>query len=444
MASQSYQELLAETYRETENLQEDFTEEDEEPDIDGHQERDYDISEVADQDAFKKFAGNRGHPETIPKPTQFTDKGKNSIRYEKDIQIYSFNIDSRFRDYTKLTNQTNTILAQLFPTPAANTSVDESGNLILGGTLAGTTPTDSFSSSQSSNFIFTLPRTIKNVYSVALTSIEFPNTFYEFDTALYNNTTMTIIDLSSPNNGTIYNARISDGNYDTFTSFASAVQYAIQNSVDANGVINTAFQSFKVTYSTLKGKMIFSNPTQFTFKFPRSIHPSGNGLGYFLGFSQIDYTNSPSQTGEISSSLYGNTTAGLVVTYGMSSNGPPLTTDYRLAAENIPVILSNNYIYIALNDWNVIVHRDFNNAHFYAFAKIMVPAVKYTIVYDSDTTNTTVKEYFFQQPKDITKIAITLYDAYGNILNLQGADFSFTLELKQILNMNLYESLREL
>jgi hypothetical protein len=74
----------------------------------------------------------------------------------------------------------------------------------------------------------------------------------------------------------------------------------------------------------------------------------------------------------------------------------------------------------------------------------MVPAVKYTIVYDSDTTNTTVKEYFFQQPKDITKIAITLYDAYGNILNLQGADFSFTLELKQILNMNLYESLREL
>jgi hypothetical protein len=48
------------------------------------------------------------------------------------------------------------------------------------------------------------------------------------------------------------------------------------------------------------------------------------------------------------------------------------------------------------------------------------------------------------QPKDITKIAITLYDAYGNILNLQGADFSFTLELKQILNMNLYESLREL
>jgi hypothetical protein len=255
---------------------------------------------------------------------------------------------------------------------------------------------------------------------------------------------MTIIDLSSPNSGAIYNVRIPDGNYDTFTNFASAVQYAIQNSVNPNGVVNTVFQSFKVTYSTLKGKMIFSNPTQFTFKFPRSIHPSGNGLGYFLGFSQIDYTNSPSQTGEISSSLYGNTTAGLVATYGLSSTGPPLTTDYRLAAENIPVILSNNYIYIALNDWNVIVHRDFNNAHFYAFAKIMVPAVKYTIVYDSDTTNTTVKEYFFQQPKDITKIAITLYDAYGNILNLQGADFSFTLELKQILNMNLYESLREL
>jgi hypothetical protein len=438
----NYQEILAQSYRDREV--EEFTEEETEPDADSYAEREYDVSELADPDAFKKFAGNRGHPETLPKSTQFTDKGKNSMRYEKDIQIYSFNIDSRFRDYSKITNQANTTLARLFPTPAANTSVDSSGNIILGGNLAQITPSDAFAASQSSNFVFSLPRTIKNVYSVALTSIEFPNTFYEFDKELYNNTTMTIIDLTNPSSGVPYNVLIPDGNYDTFVNFASAVEYAIKNSVDASsGVVNTVFQTFKVTYSTLKGKMIFSNPTQFTFKFPKSIHPTGNGLGYFLGFSQTDYTNNPSQTGEISSSLYGNTVAGLVATYGVPNTGS-LTTDYRLAAENIPVILSNNYIYIALNDWDVIVHRDFSNAHFYAFAKIMVPNVKYTVVYDSDTTNTTVKEYFFQQPKDITKIAITLYDAYGNILNLQGADFSFTLELKQILNMNLYESLREL
>lgn len=423
----NYQELLAETYRE--NVVEHFSDnEEEEPDVDAHAEHDYDNSEVADPNAFKKFGGNRGHPETLPKHVAFDDKSKNSMRYEKDIQINSFNIDSRFRDYSAISQRASTTLASIFGSGSVKPGLD------------------GFSTSISSNFVFTLPRTIKNVYSVALTSIEFPNSFYEFDAELYNNTTMTIIDVP---NQTSYSVTISDGNYDTFVNFALAVQFAIRNSTNSNGVVNTCFSSFNITYSTLTGKLIFSNPTQFTFIFPPSIHPTANGLGYFLGFAQVDYTNSPSQAGNYSITRSGKTklfttTNSLITNYGLPSNTTVEIDDHRMIAENTPVILSNNYIYLALNDWDVITHRDFNNAHFNAFAKIMVPSVKYTVVYDSDTTNTTVKEFFFQQPKDINKIAITLYDAYGNILNLQGSDFSFTLELKQILNMNLYEKLREL
>jgi hypothetical protein len=122
---------------------------------------------------------------------------------------------------------------------------------------------------------------------------------------------------------------------------------------------------------------------------------------------------------------------------------PSITTSwYVMEAESVPVIVANNYIYLRLNDWDVITHRDFNNAHFFAFAKLMVPTAKNTTVYDNSTTNTTIKEIFFQQPNDINKIVITLYDAYGNILNLQGSDFSFTLEVKEIINLNLYDNLR--
>ena len=154
----NYQELLAETYRETAHAYtaEDFTQE-EEPDVDAHEEQEYDNKEVSDPDAFKKFGGNRGHPETIPKPISFDDKSKNSMRYEKDIQISSFNIDSRFRDYANVSQRAIATLSSLFP----NHGVPS--------------PPDGYVTSNPANFVFTLPRTIKNVYSVAMTSIEFPN-----------------------------------------------------------------------------------------------------------------------------------------------------------------------------------------------------------------------------------------------------------------------------
>lgn len=391
----NYQQILAETYQESAGAQEHHSEneDDYEPDVDGHAEHDYDTKEIPDPDAFKRFGGNRGHPETIPKPVTFDDKSKISMRYEKDVQTTSFNIDSRFRDYSSISQRAIDVVTSLFPNRGAPALPD------------------GYLTSNPANFIFTLPRTIKNVYSVALTSIEFPNTFYEFDTKVYKNTTF-----QATVNGVSKTITIRDGNYDTPTSLCTEVQTALTTS-------GGEFIDFKVKYDSVIGKISISNPNNtFSIKFPTSIQPTANGIGYFLGFQKVEYFNSDITNQDFYGSAIDNT----------------------LTAEGVPTILSNNYIYLALNDWDVITHRDFNNSHFYAFAKIMVPAVKYTVVYDSDSTNTTIKEVFFQQPKDVNKIAITLFDPYGNILNLQGADFSFTLELKQILNMNLYEKLREL
>ena len=218
-----------------------------------------------------------------------------------------------------------------------------------------------------------------------MTSIEFPNTFYEFSATSYNNTSFQ----ATVNNVT-NTIRIRDGNYDTPTTLCTEVETALT-------LAGGEFVDFKVKYDTVTGKISITNPNNtFSVHFPTSIHPTANGLGYFLGFQKVDYVDSDNTNQDF---------------YGSS-------IDNTLTAEGVPTVLSNNYIYLALNDWDVITHRDFNNSHFYAFAKIMVPAVKYSVVYDSDTTNTTVKEVFFQQPKDVTKITITLFDPYGNILDL--------------------------
>ena len=97
-----------------------------------------------------------------------------------------------------------------------------------------------------------------------------------------------------------------------------------------------------------------------------------------------------------------------------------------------------------MNDWNIVHHQNFNSTRFDAFAKILLTSPKNELFFDTSYTNSTTKQIFFQQPIDITRLDIKLLDSYGNQLNLRGGDFSITLEIEQILNMSLFEKLREL
>jgi hypothetical protein len=384
MASVTYQQLLAETYKENENLQEDFTEE-EEPDVDGHEEHEYDTKELADPDAFKKFGGNRGHPETISKPAPFEDKSKLSVRHEKDIKTIVLNIDSRFRAYSVPNLSPHVPVFTLSPP-------NEQAN--------------SYKPSDPAHYVMQTHTPIRNVYSVKLTSVEFPNVFYEFDKSLYVNTELNITI-----GGTTTLIAIPDGNYSTSNSLASTLQASLNDSLSdftvfrdpiSNRITITHTGVFDITFVTRITNSI-------TGQVVNSTNPYKNGLGYYLGFSQTNYTGLTSYTAEL-----------------------------------IPTIVANNYVYLVLNDWNVVQHQSYNNAHFSAFSKLLITGPKNTLFFDTASSNSTTKEIFFQQPIDITRIEMQLLDPYGNQLNLRGADFSITLEIKQILNMSLFEKLREL
>jgi hypothetical protein len=387
----NYQEILADTYRE--NVIEHFEEEEEEEnDVDGHEEHEYDNHEVNDPDAFKKFGGNRGHSDILPKVTSFDDKSKLSVRHEKDIKRLVISVDSRFRSYSVPGKQ-----APTFINPNPNPDIDI------------------YPISQSGHYLMMLHTPIRNVYSVKLTSVEFPNTFYEFDSNVYVNTSMNVT-VSS----TSHTVTIADGNYTSVSSFTSALQTAL----------NTAFggTNFTVACDPISNKITISNSSSaFTMVFVTTLtnssgqaitsqNPYANGIGYHIGFSNnLDYNGSPVYTGA-----------------------------QNYTAEYVPTIVSNNYIYLSVNDWNIVHHQNFNSTRFDAFAKILLTSPKNTLFFDTTSTNSTTKQIFFQQPIDITRLDIKLLDSYGNQLNLRGGDFSITLEVEQILNMSLFEKLREL
>jgi len=415
----TYQQVLAEVYEENaKNVLVHQTEYDdiEQPPYEDH---DYEENELPDPDEFNKPSGNRNKPEHVIKPPNKQDGlGLASVKKDNIFRMNVINIDGRFR-----TNQI----------PLTGTTTDCQGNVI---------PNEAnldFTSVQSgTNFAFRTARQYKNVYTVEVTSIEFPNSFYTFSAAR-GNTSFIITYL-----GTARSLTIPDGNYTNIVNTTTGTPYlpditpqqpdvttltgALQQ------VINIIVNKFVPTNDALKinynsnihvvyflGTIDSTKP--FTITFP-SVETSsyGNGLGYNLGFLQQIYTS--------------------------SLQTPPNDAIYSLGiqsqvilAETYPDTIQDQYIYLKLSDWDLITHQNSDQTSFTAFLKIPLTVPKFTTQYDNNSLNTTSKKYFFHQPTNINLISISLLDAYGNIIDLKYSSFSLTLQIQEVLSTSAYERL---
>ena len=100
-------------------------------------------------------------------------------------------------------------------------------------------------------------------------------------------------------------------------------------------------------------------------------------------------------------------------------------TERIISATKIFDTTGDDYMFLRINDWGYI---DF-------FGKKMFAKVLLTTGLGNPKIDDYVnKEYRFRQPIDVNKLDIELVDYLGNTIDLSGFDWSFTLELKQIIN----------
>jgi hypothetical protein len=245
-----------------------------------------------------------------------------------------------------------------------------------------------------------LPRTYKNITSMRLSSIELPNTWYDFS-ATQENTNFTVSGVQ---------CTISDGNY-TSTSLASA----ITASVSARAGFSMA-----VGFNSVTGKCTLSAATPFSLDFTpamtsgtccvtrdANIRPFDTGLGSYLGFISNVYTSASSYTSESITNTWGN----------------------------------NTYVLLNLEKYEAIDHVSFNGTASPAFAKIVVSSSKNSVIY-ADGANTITNKVIFPEPENISVIKLKLTDCYGRPLNLYG-NFSFTLELQEVVSSKLYSAYKD-
>lgn len=401
----TYQQLLAEQYQE--NARDLLTfqqiDYDEVEDVNAFEQSNMPAYAVERPNEFNTFAGDRNTEEMVSKPTDFEDKSKLSVRYNKDVRLNTFNIDTRFRAY---------VIPGVLST---NSAVNQPNEFNISAF-------DPVAVSSASHFIFRIRRQIKNAISIKLSSLELPNTFANFSNAR-GNTSFQIRPVTVPASD-YYVVNIdpdeSPEYYPNATLLCSAIQTALHKlKIDYPSKFPNA-DTFTCTQNS-QGYIVIGNtsPTARSYDFnfaytPISI-PLFDPLGVLMGF-------------KTSQTLYKNKTIN-------SSNS--------LTAVYLPDLNTDDYIYMTINDYSTVVPQTVNDTYFTVFAKIPVTVDKGLIIFDNDSTNSTNKTYRFLLPTNLQQLEIQLLDRAGQELSFDG-NFSMTLEVEEVLNQSLYEKMREL
>jgi hypothetical protein len=245
--------------------------------------------------------------------------------------------------------------------------------------------------STTSNFRWALSRPIKNAISIRVASIEIPNNFYAFSRQKENIT--FYVKLSSSPSYTEIN--ISEGNY-----LPSEIGDEVMNkliTIDPNFIANV---------NLVTGKFNIENAIQqFDIQFPSIKNaPTNWGLGYNLGYTLTEYTN-----------------------------------QNYLKSERIVDLVGDTYIFLQLGDYEGVQHEKPNKNILSATAKIVVTVEKFAVLFDNGS-NFISKEVAFPSPTNISSFDVRLFDTNSNFIDLLGTNYSFTVEITEILNSRLYSN----
>jgi len=267
---------------------------------------------------------------------------------------------------------------------------------------------NNYYTSSSTDFQYLLPSEIKNVVSLRLASIEIPNVWYLFSCKQNNNT----FKITAKLNGTTekYNIVIPDGNYD-YESLQDYLNntYFYQSGID-NLLKCIRFSinpyNFKTKFEIIEDCEIIGNFC-FSVNFLCDINDNlMNTAGWIFGFRLPNYLNITE----------------FVISEGLFDGS------------------GDRYIYFILNDYQYntnstnIVCFDKSIMEENILAKIPMINGKLSLIID-DNNNPLTKTRKYYGPVNIRKFNIKILDKFGNLIDLNNMDFSFTLELEI-----LYES----
>ena len=252
----------------------------------------------------------------------------------------------------------------------------------------------------STDFQYIIPTEIKNVISIRLASIEIPNAWY-FISQFKQNNTFTIIILSD-----FYLITIPDGNY----TAASITTY-----------LNTTYFYQSTNTNDLQYIKFLIDPNSQKSSF-QLITTAPIGILFTLLFSEENENKEKDK-------YHCNGTLGLILGFRL-----PIYyhIDSSIYSEGIFNSGNDRYLYVSLNDYqynnNVLNIIGFEKSILDDYIIAKIPIINGSISFDINNPLTKTRRY--NGPVNIRNFHIKLLDMFGQAIDLNYMDYSFTLEME--------------
>ena len=290
--------------------------------------------------------------------------------------------------------------------------------------------------SNPSECTFILPTKLKNVMSITLSALQYPNVTFAFDKDAGTNTlfiTEILPDPFPPNRGLV---QLPSGNY-TIETFQPALENAINLAIQ--GFSDPSLNRFKVSNDPYTHFTTISNTTypftmDITFKSEAAAF--GNcGENYYIN-SNIYNDRTDLKTNVTPADIY--TSMGYLLGYRKPFYEG--AQSYTSESQFNPVL--TNYVYFCLDDYNKnnftttygILPNSLVDENILGVVAITSP--QFANTFDSGA-NFIYKTRHYTSPVDINRIKIKLLNTFGALVNLYDNDYAFCLEVEM-----LYDNLK--
>jgi hypothetical protein len=273
-----------------------------------------------------------------------------------------------------------------------------------------------------SDFYLSLLSPVRNVLRVRITSVELPNNYFFF-TKLRQNVTLRVR-YSAGGTNYIKDVTIADGNYTAAGPDGDAMVAAL------NAIFATFAPQITLTvgFSVINGSFTFTGSGPFTIDttWGAKDRPLDYGLGYYLGYSRGVHTS-------------------------VVSDSDP--AKQIVTSDTCAYFGGDNYVFLSVNDFDCVRQtvKTYDTTYlpersrphdFTATAKLVMTQPKNYIIFD-DYSSKHIKEVVFPGPVDLSRLRVRLLDAYGDPIDLCSSQYSFSIEVLEVKNMSLYNTIRD-
>jgi hypothetical protein len=301
---------------------------------------------------------------------------------------------------------------------------------------------DNMTTSNSSDFMVTLPVRLQKVVSMQITAIEFPVSFYGISSKY--------------------------GNHHFYISVKCQPQSQYDNKYDENGGdVFTESRVVKIKDGNYNGSDLVNEINNSMVQLDSNIvidasNIDTNSLFQYVEFT-LDITGGGSGTGKVNlthtTETLGNKIISIAIDFTRDINGIPDTTPVTskigmnlgflkrkyegalsYTSETLIEPANIRYLYLAIDDFNNNVNNHFISAFNQSIlspnilARISVKGSYFSLMMETDLlTSTEPRKYF--GPVDIQKLHVQVYDDHGRILDTNNSNFSCCILFKMLYDL---------